>query len=227
MRLPASMIVLAVSLLFGSWVSSVAVELPGTSPIRTPGSPALPAMPRFQDPPAISSATIEGKRLVVVGNNFSAGAVILIDGQTQRTKNSADSPSEVLIAKKGGKQIGRNQVVILQVVNSGDVVSGPFGFFGGPVITQADDGKTIVLSVGEQFLVSLGGGYDWNVDTTSLLPNVVGVPTLIGIPDSQGIFEPVTSGTYQLKAKGQPDCQKTDRDCPNQSTTFEVKLSIQ
>jgi photosystem II stability/assembly factor-like uncharacterized protein len=68
--------------------------------------------------PAILSASISGKKLIVRGGNFSAGAVVLVNGQPQRTAADEQSPRNVLIAKKAGKKIGRGQSVTVQVRNS-------------------------------------------------------------------------------------------------------------
>jgi TolB protein len=56
-------------------------------------------------PVIITSASVTGKKLFVGGENFDPGAVILLNGEEQITKNDGDNPKTVLIGKKAGKKI--------------------------------------------------------------------------------------------------------------------------
>ena len=82
--------------------------------------------------PQILNAKLQGKKLIVTGHDFALGASILIDGRKGKTKNSADNPTGELIAKKGRKRIGQDQIVTLHVVNPAGIASSGFRFFGGP-----------------------------------------------------------------------------------------------
>lgn len=77
--------------------------------------------------PTITSANVIGKKLFVSGENFD-GAVILLDGEEQNTKQDDQYPSERLIAKKGGKRISLGQTVTLKVQNGDGAVSTEFKF---------------------------------------------------------------------------------------------------
>jgi hypothetical protein len=180
---------------------------------------------RAQSEPVILSAKLEGKRLTVTGENFAPGAWILIDGVRQKTKNSEGSPEEVLIAKKGGKRIGNNQIVRLQVMNSEQSVSNEFQFFGGPIINMSNNGQTIAMTVGQQFLLTLPENYDWTVDVGDQT-RVIPVPLLIEIPRSQGLFELVSAGKLRFAARGEPNCDKSKPPCPDAPYAFEIKLVI-
>ena len=175
--------------------------------------------------PQIFNATVEGKKLIIIGENFEPRAKILIDGNQEKTKNLAEDPTRTLIAKKGGKRIGANQIVTLHVINPDGIPSSEFRFFGGPTLTLADLGKTIDLAVGQQFLVKLGGGYAWTVHFAEL-KNVVAVPTLLPILGAQGIYEPVAPGKVSFRASGVPDCSKDDPSCPKAPIVFEVTIMI-
>ena len=176
--------------------------------------------------PRILDAKLEGKKLIITGENFEPRAKILIDGNQEKTKNLADDPTGTLIAKKGGKRIGADQVVTLHVINPDGIPSSEFRFFGGPTLTLADLGKTIDLAVGQQFLVKLGGGYAWTVHFAELT-NVVAVPTLLPILGAQGIYEPVAPGKTSFIASGEPDCSsKNDPSCPKTPLVFEVTIRI-
>ncbi|MBI3653101.1 MAG: hypothetical protein HY231_18900 [Acidobacteria bacterium] len=78
--------------------------------------------------PQVSSASIVGKALFVLGENFANGAVILVAEQEQGTRNDAQSPATMLISKKGGKKIKVGQAVTIQVRNPNGVVSAAFSF---------------------------------------------------------------------------------------------------
>jgi hypothetical protein len=55
--------------------------------------------------PMISSVKRVGKNLMVNGSNFDAGAVILLNGDPQRTLSDDQNPTTVLIGRKVGKRI--------------------------------------------------------------------------------------------------------------------------
>ena len=76
----------------------------------------------------ITGASVTGKKLLIAGENFDSGAVILLDGKKQKTANDEQNPSTTLIGKKAGKKIAHGQMVTLQVRNRDDRVSEPFSF---------------------------------------------------------------------------------------------------
>lgn len=174
-----------------------------------------------QSSPTILQARVKGKKLFVTGQNFTPGATILINGQRQTTRNSADSSAEILIAKKGGKRIERDQVNIIQVINSDQEVSKEFTFFDGPTLTLTDNGKTIAFSIGERFLLNIDSDFEWVVEPVDQ-SLVAYVPTLIPIPGPDGFFEAVARGKTTIKAVGQPKCEK----CPLQPMEFSVSIVI-
>jgi hypothetical protein len=78
--------------------------------------------------PRISNATVSGKKLLVTGENFDSGAVILLNGQRQKTKNDDRNPEIGLIGKKTGKRIKPGDR--LQVRNADGTTSEEFTFTG-------------------------------------------------------------------------------------------------
>lgn len=84
----------------------------------------------------IESASVTGKRLLVTGRGFAPGAVVLLNGEQQKTRNDALSPTTLLIAKRAGKQITENQPVTLQVRNPDGSFSDPFTFVRLGTVTQ-------------------------------------------------------------------------------------------
>jgi len=91
---------------------------------------ALTGIPATQGPPPeVAGASVSGKRLIVVGSNFSTDAVLLMDGEQQKkTGNDETSPTTMLIARKSGKKISPGQTVTLQVRNSDNTTSNAFSF---------------------------------------------------------------------------------------------------
>jgi hypothetical protein len=78
--------------------------------------------------PRIISASTEGKRLFVVGENFDLGAIILSNGVVHATKNDPQNPQNALIGKKAGKKFKPGDK--LQVQNPNGTVSQEFTFTG-------------------------------------------------------------------------------------------------
>ena len=76
----------------------------------------------------ITAASVAGKRLLVYGENFDVGTVILLDGAKQKTANDEQDPTTMLIGKKAGKKITSGQTVILQVRNQDGRLSDLFSF---------------------------------------------------------------------------------------------------
>jgi hypothetical protein len=76
--------------------------------------------------PAIAQATKSGKQLIVTGTGFDSGAMVLLNGQAQRTANDSQNPTTSLVARKAGKKVQPGDVV--QVQNSTGVLSQWFIF---------------------------------------------------------------------------------------------------
>ncbi|HWP42337.1 MAG TPA: SBBP repeat-containing protein, partial [Blastocatellia bacterium] len=75
--------------------------------------------------PTITAAVIQGKHLDITGSGFERGAVILLDGEPQKTKFKN---STSLRGKKVGKKIAPGETVEVQVRNPDGVESGVFSF---------------------------------------------------------------------------------------------------
>jgi hypothetical protein len=83
---------------------------------------------KIATPPRINGVSIAGKNLVVTGEGFDQGAVILLDGVEQRSKNDQSTPATALIGKKTAKSIAPGQSVTIRVRNSDGLISEPFSF---------------------------------------------------------------------------------------------------
>jgi hypothetical protein len=180
-----------------------------------------------QTSPRIVKARLEGKKLILEGENFNIGAVILINGKKQKTKNDSAQPANVLIAKKGGKKIGAGSLVSLQVKNPGSSTSDAFGFFSGLTVTLDDGGKAIQLKVGEKFMLLLKKeNLTWT--PTILDPSIIKqVDDASIIPGAQGIFQAEQAGSTSLVAVGELPCHRSDPPCLAPSEGFEVRIVVQ
>jgi O-glycosyl hydrolase len=78
--------------------------------------------------PKITSASVKGKKLFVMGADFEDGAVVLVNGEQQKTLIDTDNPTTRLIAKKAGNKIAIGQTVTLQVKNPDGSSSDEFPF---------------------------------------------------------------------------------------------------
>jgi uncharacterized delta-60 repeat protein len=79
--------------------------------------------------PHITGAEIDGKKLLVHGQDFDNGAELLMNGEKQKkTFNDEVNSREMLIAKKSGKKIAPGETVTLQVRNTDGTLSAPFSF---------------------------------------------------------------------------------------------------
>jgi hypothetical protein len=76
--------------------------------------------------PKITDVSRKGKKLFVSGQNFDAGAVILINGRRQKTSNDEQSPTTKLIGKKVGKIIMLGDLI--KVMNSDGTESNEFPY---------------------------------------------------------------------------------------------------
>jgi beta-glucanase (GH16 family) len=77
--------------------------------------------------PAITDVQRKKKDLLVTGINFDNDAVILLNGEKQKTKRDDENPA-VLIGKKLTKKIAAGQPVKLQIRNSDGLVSAEYGY---------------------------------------------------------------------------------------------------
>lgn len=92
-------------------------------------------------------------------------------------------------------------------------------------ITLADDGRAISLAVGQQFLLKLAGGWEWQVDVSD--PAVVRRVVDVDIPaDAQGLYRAYGPGRAVLTATGDPLCRKTRPPCMMPSRAFSLTVVV-
>jgi hypothetical protein len=103
------------ALLSGGILHSAELYDPATDPIPVPIA-------------GITRASVSGKNLFVLGENFYPGAVILLNGEEQKTKSDDQNQWTILIGKKVGKKIKLGDK--LQVRNPNGTLSEEFIFTG-------------------------------------------------------------------------------------------------
>jgi hypothetical protein len=197
----------------------------GAVAFNADASKAYASTIQSDNPPRIFSARVKGKKLILTGENFAPGAVVLIDGVPHKTRNDEENPTTTLIAKKAGKFIPDDAVVDIQV-QSANVLTEKFSFFKGQVVTLDDAGKPISLRVGDRFLLFLSKGeYEFtpSVLDETILRKVTGVE----ITGSQGVFEALRQGSTKLIAIGELPCARAQPACLAPAISAEFTLIVE
>jgi hypothetical protein len=199
MRLRVCSIMSLVLLAVGSFDFSAGVSKTHASTIQS------------NNAPRIFSARVKGRKLILTGENFADGAVVMIDGQPVKTRNDEESPSTTLVAKKGGNFIPDNAAVSIQV-QSANGLTDKFPFFKGLVVTLDDAGKPINLRVGDRFLLFLLKDV-YEFSPVVLDETIIRKVTDVDFPGSQGVFEALRTGNTKLAATGELPCAKVRPAC--------------
>lgn len=206
-----------------------ATQIAGVNVKASPGHSASPQpliQPQAQQGPQITSARLKGNKLVVTGENFGDGSVILVNGEAVGTRSDPDNPSGILIAKKAGKKIPPDAMVSVSVQNAVGFTSRGFDLFSGMVITLEDDGQMFGVAVGTKFqLVLQKNGYEWDAATfdAAFINKLANEPLL---PGSLGVFQTTKAGTTQISSFGELPCAKTTPPCLAPSLGFRVTLIV-
>jgi hypothetical protein len=93
------------------------------------------------------------------------------------------------------------------------------------IVTLEDQGKTINLSVGENFLLKLGDEYAWQVDISdqAILSRVKNIMVVKG---AQGVYAALQAGTVTLSAAGDPQCLQSQPPCAMPSIQFNITVIV-
>jgi hypothetical protein len=195
--------------------------------IKAAAPPASGIQDGSEDAPRILNARVNGKKLIITGENFEPGARIFVNGQIQKTKNDSENPSSMLIAKKAGKKIKPTDVFNLQVENPGGGRSPNFPFFSGPLITFANNGETLRFKPGEMFLLAIDSNLAWVLNLNHDNGIIRAVPTLHPMIGTQGLFVAAGTGRLALSAKGDLLCHFETPPCDAPSKLFEVTIVVE
>jgi hypothetical protein len=96
---------------------------------------------------------------------------------------------------------------------------------GGLIVGIQDQGRTVVMHVGDRFLLQLGEVFDWTV--TSSDDTVVGrVPNVTVIRGAQGLYEGRKIGEATLNAIGDPLCRTNTPACMVPSISYTLHVQV-
>jgi len=109
-------------------INALAIDESGQRFYAATGAGVFEYVVQSGAPVRINSATASGKKLFVTGENFDPGAVILLNGESQKTLFDNQNPRTALIGKNAGKRIKPGDK--LQVQNPNGAVSEEFIFTG-------------------------------------------------------------------------------------------------
>ena len=76
----------------------------------------------------ITDTVVNGKKLIVTGENFDSDAVILVNGEEVSTSSDPQNPRGTLASKKAGKKIRSGESAVVQVRNGDGTYSNEFQF---------------------------------------------------------------------------------------------------
>jgi hypothetical protein len=176
--------------------------------------------------PKIFNARLNGKKLIVTGENFGADDVIVVNGQAQKTKNDSENPTTMLIAKKAGKEMGKGEMSAIAIRRADGTGSDEFDFFRGLTVTLDDGGKTLSLNAGDKFLLVLNRSpYKWEASVQdSAVVEVVddSLPVLGAI----AIFRAAKKGQTSLSATGSLACHNSNPPCSAPPLQFRVNVVV-
>ena len=97
---------------------------------------------------------------------------------------------------------------------------------GGLIVTLADQGQTINMTVGQSFLLKLGADYTWNIAISD--ESVISrTPRIIPLEHgAQGIYDVNAAGTTTLTAAGDPVCRQATPACSTPSIQFSITVVV-
>jgi hypothetical protein len=175
--------------------------------------------------PKIFEVRAKGRKLILTGENFADGAVILVDGEPQKTRNDENFPSTTLIAKKAADRIPDNTFVTIQVQNANSFTH-RFGFFKGQIITLDFASKPLTMRVGDKFLLFLHSG-DYQFTPSVVDEAIVKKVTDVEISGSQGVYEALHKGTTKLSAIGMLPCHSDVVRCLAPTLYVEFNIVVE
>ena len=95
----------------------------------------------------------------------------------------------------------------------------------GIIITLDNQGQTINMTVGQNFLLKLGEDYTWDVTVSdeNVLSRVRNIAVVRG---AQGIYDANQAGTATLTAAGDPVCRQAQPACGAPSIQFVITVVV-
>jgi len=96
---------------------------------------------------------------------------------------------------------------------------------GQKTVTRDDNGKTISMVVGENFLLKLGAEYTWEITVSD--QNVLSrAKNIAVIEGAQGVYNALQAGTVTVSAAGDPLCRKSKPACGMPSVQVDFTVTV-
>lgn len=182
---------------------SLAVFCAGQSVRSDPSDAASVRCDTQISDPRLERIQLKGNKLIVTGQDFSDGAVIVINNEQVVTRNDSESPATRLIAKKGGKKIPFDSIVDIYVENPDTGFSDSLEYFrrrsfSSVLLPFGSYPYLFKLQVGDYFLVThLETATRWYYD-----PNTITRVFDVPLPsDDYWSFQAVQPGTSRFYAE--------------------------
>jgi len=102
----------------------------------------------------------------------------------------------------------------------------PNYYYEGMVVTLDDVGRTVVLRIGQNFLLELGEDYTWDIEiepATIVSKNMKITPQA----NDQGVFIARKRGKAVLMAVGEPSCRQSQPPCGRPNVLFQVTVVVE
>ena len=97
---------------------------------------------------------------------------------------------------------------------------------GGLIVGLSEQGKTVIMHIGDRFLLQLGDNFDWTV--TSSDESVIGrVTNLLVIHGAQGLYDGRKIGKAILNAVGDPKCRSSQPACMAPSMIYFLHVQVE
>ncbi len=116
-------------------------------------------------------------------------------------------------------------VVLVSISAGAELVSGQTPQPENKIVTLADNGGTINLSVNETFLLKLGEDYEWNI-TIDDMTVISRVPNVLVVRGAEGLYRAHKPGHTNLTAAGDPVCRKNQPPCEAPTLLFHIGVNV-
>ncbi len=157
----------------------------------------------------------------------TAPAATAVNTPTQPVVPTQTLEAATAPAATGGTAEPARTIVAVPVATSPAGTPPPLTFppGGGLIVGLQDQGRTVVMHVGDRFLLQLGEVFDWTV--TSSDDTVVGrVPNITVIRGAQGLYEGRKAGEATLNAIGDPLCRSSKPACMVPSISYTLHVQV-
>jgi hypothetical protein len=135
-------------------------------------------------------------------------------------------PTALVVAAGTAELVGTIVPVPMATSPAGTPAPITFPPGGGLIVGLPDQGRMVIMHVGDRFLLQLGDFFDWTV-TSSDIKVVARVPNITVIRGAQGLYEGLKAGEATLTAIGEPTCRSANPPCMTPSISFTIQVQVE